>query len=178
MGFKKQKRPEDELPDDPEKLKKQLPAKKDKKKHPTKAPYYTDEQILHVLRCMRGNIAKSERYLGYAPGSLRTRMDKSPELKEAMFVIREECVDEAEDILWNVHIKQKESLQALLEYLKSVGQHRGYGGRKVDLDVTGSVEHGPSPEAIAALEELLEQRLLEEADTIDIEDEDSEDESG
>jgi hypothetical protein len=172
MGFKKQHRPEDELPKDPKELKKQLPAKR---KNPRKREYFTEEQVLHVCRCMRGNVAKTERYLGYKPGSLRARMEKNPGLKEEMFKIREECVDEAEDLLWK-HIVEKESLQALLEYLKSVGQNRGYGGRKVDLDIKGKVEHGPDPEALEALTQLLEDRLLEEAETIDIEEEDSEEE--
>lgn len=174
MGFKKQYRPEDELPDDPNKLKKQLPAKKDKAKHPTKPVYFSDEQVLHVLQCMRGNVAKTERYLGYKPGSLRARMERDPQLKADMMLIRESCVDDAEDLLWK-HIVEKESLQALLEYLKSVGQHRGYGGRKVELDISGDVKHGPDAEALAALEDLLEKRLLNDVETVDIE-EDEEDE--
>lgn len=125
-----------------------------------KKPIATDEQIIRALETTGGQIAKAARMLGYAPGTLRKKICACPKLKEAKNEIRETHLDRAEDKL-NEHIYEKDSLPALLEYLRAAGGERGYGHNKTYVEMNGQITHTAEDAMMDALVRKFEEGLID-----------------
>lgn len=123
-----------------------------------KQRYASDVEIIQALMKSRGHIARAAKDLGYTAGSLRQIISNSPLLKQAKDEIREQKLDEAESML-DTHIYEKESLTALLEYLKAVGKSRGYGSQSIDMYLEGRVDHKIDVTIIDSLLTKFESRL-------------------
>jgi hypothetical protein len=119
----------------------------------------SNERIIEVLQATDGSVAKTAKILGYASGTLRTLLSRDPELKAAREEIRERALDKAEAKLQE-HIHDKESLQALLEYLKSIGRIRGYGNGPLEINMTGKVSHTADEDVIDVLVSKFEKKFI------------------
>lgn len=126
-------------------------------------PRQTDAAVIKALLKSNGNIAAAARALGYEPSYLRVRICSNPLLRDAKNEIRESKLDLAEDKL-DDHIYSKESLPALLEYLKAVGKHRGYGS-SIDVNLAAQVNHTADDAILGGLLEKFEEKLNKDADS-------------
>lgn len=126
-------------------------------------PRQTDAAVIKALLKSNGNIAAAARALGYEACSLRVRICTNPMLRDAKNEIREAKLDLAEDKL-DDHIYNKQSLPALLEYLKAVGKHRGYGS-SIDVNLAAQVNHSADDAILGGLLEKFEKKLNEDADS-------------
>jgi len=119
---------------------------------------YTDLQIMQVVEECKGNVSKAADHLGYNRKYLSTRIAKSEEMKIELVEIRERNVDRAEDKL-EFHIYEKDSLPALLEYLKAQGKKRGYGSPSIDVTMKGKMEHSVDADLLNSLVDKFSEKL-------------------
>lgn len=150
-----------------------VPAKKRKKSGP--APDFTEDELATILTQAHGNVTHAAEAIGMCKRQLRRRVNNSAMLKEVMFHARDSITDIAEHQLMAVlhNPEHKNHWDAVKFALQTAGQHRGYTGQKIDLNISGQVEHKPDQDMVKQLEQKLEKRLAEEAaEIIDIEEED------
>lgn len=128
-----------------------------------KKPYASDVEIISALLRHKGHIAKAAKDLGYKATSLRQIICRNPMLREAKNEIREQKLDDAEEKL-DEHIYEKNSLQALLEYLKAAGKQRGYGSQSIDMQIEGKLEHSLDDSVLQGLMGKFQEKLDREAE--------------
>lgn len=126
-------------------------------------PRATDTEIINMLIETRGNIGEAARRLGYKGNSLRAKICSNPKLRDAKNEIRENLLDQAEAKLED-HIFDKESLPALLEFLKAQGGTRGYGTKPIQMNLDAKLEHSADDSLLKSLMEKFENKLKEEAE--------------
>lgn len=117
----------------------------------------SDEEIVKALFKTGGNIAAAARILGYSPPVLRKKIAQNPELRAAKNELRDQALDQAEAKLQE-HIYEKDSLPALLEYLKAIGKTRGWGHQ---LEVKGEIKHKADDAIVEDLLKRFEENILE-----------------
>lgn len=99
----------------------------------------TDKRIIRALRETRGLIAVAARKLGCSRQTIYDRLEKSPEVREALKEARDHTTDVAEAALFRA-IEAGEAW-AVCFYLKTQGKARGYVERQ-EVEHSGRVE-GP-----------------------------------
>jgi hypothetical protein len=125
-----------------------------------KKKYATDVEIIQALMDTNGHIAKAAKILGYKSHSLRSIVCNNPLLRDAKNEIRDRKLDDAEEKL-DEHIYDKDSLPALLEYLKAVGKGRGYGS-SIDVNMQAEVNHNVDDSVLGGLMDKFTKKLKEE----------------
>ena len=126
-----------------------------------KKRYATDVQVIQALMDTGGHIAKAAKILGYTGQSLRQIICQNPLLRDAKNEIRERKLDDAESKL-DEHIYDKDSLPALLEYLKATGKSRGYGSA-IDVNLAATAEIKVDDSVMMTLMAKFANKLEEDA---------------
>lgn len=121
----------------------------------------TNKQIIEALRDSQGMVAVAARSLGVSRQTIYNRMEKSPEVREAIEEAREFTTDRAETKLFQA-IEEGEGW-AVCFYLKCQGKERGYIERQ-QHEHTGK-DGGPIQ--TEDVTEMTEDELLRRAQQLD-----------
>ena len=127
--------------------------------------YRTDEEVVNALFATGGNIKETAKLLKLnAVKSLRTRINKDPELKEALLEAREQSLDMAEGIVHNAmkRGKPKDKLETAKWYLTRKGRNRGYG------DVTTNINANLNVDLIEKAKKIPLEKRLEILEYLDV----------
>ena len=104
---------------------------------------FTPAEIIAALDASSGIRSAAARRLNCARNTIATYVRRFPEVREALASIQQELLDLAENRL--IQAIMNDNLQAIIFYLVSHGQSRGYGnGRSTHMQIMTPPVRSPS----------------------------------
>jgi hypothetical protein len=85
----------------------------------------TPETILPLVKEYRGNLTTVARKLRVSRATILDRVNKSPELKQALFDARESLIDDVEQVFYEQVLSGTNPI-LMIFFLKTRAAHRGY----------------------------------------------------